>query len=170
MDELWKPVPAAEFSSRYEVSDLGRVRNIKTGHVLKPMRVGRRRDGKSRAAASRSTVRFSTVPLRDFHVAQLVLEAFIGARPIAHVIMHLDDNTDNNALSNLRWGTARENVHDMVRKGRCGGQVLTLEQVGQIIRRRSAGERGRALAIEFGISEQRICDLYKGRTILGGGY
>lgn len=166
MDTKWKPVSILEYATKYEVSDGGLIRNTATGKILRPMRVGRK--GRGRDRASRSTVRFSTSPLRDFHIGQLVLEAFVSSRPVGHVVMHLDDNTDNNRVDNLRWGTPKENVHDMVHKIRCGGQKLGAGIVLEIVRRRSMGEKGRYLAQEFGISEQRVCDLYKGRSIFVG--
>lgn len=51
-------------------------------------------------------------------------------------------------------------------KGRGWFQILTAETVAEIRMRRAAGERGRVLAAVYGVSEQRICDIYKGRTTL----
>jgi hypothetical protein len=36
----------------------------------------------------------------------------------ADYVMHLDDNTKNFHVSNLMWGTAKQNEQDKVRKGR----------------------------------------------------
>lgn len=151
MGEVWRGV---NDYPNYEVSDLGRVRNVTTGHVLTPMWAGR------------AKVRLSTKPRTDFDVSHLVAETFIGPRPEGGVVMHRDDDPRNNAVSNLRWGTQQDNVHDMIAKGRGGSQVLTTEIVSEIKTRRVAGEQGRALAAIYGISEQRICDIYKGRTTL----
>lgn len=41
---------------------------------------------------------------------------------------------------------------------------LTLKQVREIRRRRQAGETGRALAAEFGVTEGTICHIRSGRT------
>ena len=138
----------------YEVSNYGNVRNRKTSHVLTPMWNGR------------AKVRLSTKPRIDRDVAHLVAEYFIGSRPIGYVIMHLDDNPKNNRVTNLKWGTHRDNSRDMASKGRGGFQVLSAEVVAEIRARRSSGERGRVLAIEYGVSEQRVCDILKGRTTL----
>lgn len=32
--------------------------------------------------------------------------------------MHLDDNPLNNRLENLKWGTQKDNVYDVINKGR----------------------------------------------------
>ena len=105
--EIWKPI--ASTSEKYEVSDAGRIRNAKTGYVLKPMLTGKLRYKKPK-------VRVSTKPRIDVCVAATVLETFVGPRPPGAVVMHKDDNPLNNAETNLRWGTHKENVRDMILK------------------------------------------------------
>lgn len=56
-------------------------------------------------------------PERNF-VHCLVLEAFVGPCPENQECRHLDDNPLNNDLSNLCWGTKRENAHDAIRNGK----------------------------------------------------
>ena len=158
MDEFWKSIPGDYL---YEISDKGRVRNLCTGHVLVPMMTGSRRP-----SAQRAKVRVSTKPRVDLEVGALVLTIFYGPRPDGAVVMHLDDDPTNNSTDNLRWGTSADNARDMARKGRGGNQCLSPEQVVAIAQRRMAGERGRTLALEYGVSEQRICDIFKGRTTL----
>lgn len=51
-------------------------------------------------------------------VHRLVLEAFGGAPPFDNAVCrHKDGNRDNNHISNLEWGTAKENVYDQIRHG-----------------------------------------------------
>lgn len=45
-------------------------------------------------------------PLKVHHA---VLYAFVGPKPEGHVGMHIDDNSYNNKLENLKWGTIKEN-------------------------------------------------------------
>lgn len=151
MGETWKTVHGHE---GYEVSDHGHVRNVRTGRILTPMWNGR------------AKVRLSTNPRVDRDVAHLVAEAFLQPCPARPYVMHRDDNPQNNAVANLRWGTHQENMRDMAAKGRGGLQKLTAADVAAIRSRRSAGERGRDLATTYGVSEQRICDIHKGRTTL----
>ena len=159
--ELWKPIYVAGSQGVYEVSSLGAVRRIGSERILRPMRTGTRRKG-----SQRSKVRLSTVPRVDMDVAHLVLTAFAGPRPVDGCAMHADDDPTNNRIDNLCWGTYKENARDMARKGRGGIQFVSPQMVREIIERRNAGERGRALAGEYGISEQHVCNLYKRRTIL----
>lgn len=54
---------------------------------------------------------------RKKYAHRLVLEAFVGPCPPGMEACHKDGNPKNNALSNLRWGTSKENGLDMVRHG-----------------------------------------------------
>lgn len=99
--ERWRPVLG--FEGIFEVSDMGRVRRIATGHVWAAHRTGSayptlhlRADGKSRTAK----------------VHALVCEAFLGPKPPGMVVRHLDGDEDNNALTNLCYGTQSENNRD----------------------------------------------------------
>ena len=46
---------------------------------------------------------------------QLLAMAFIPNPSNYEVVRHLDDNKENNSLSNLKWGTIRENIEDAIR-------------------------------------------------------
>ncbi len=50
-------------------------------------------------------------------VHRLVLEAFVGPSPPRMECRHLDGNPQNNNLENLKWGTRKENMQDMMRHG-----------------------------------------------------
>lgn len=57
--------------------------------------------------------------VKDYRVHALVLEAFTPKpelRSTPHV-RHLDDDKQNNHLSNLAWGTAADNAADAKRNG-----------------------------------------------------
>lgn len=58
-------------------------------------------------------------------VAPLVLEAFVGPRPRGTECCHWDGDPTNDALSNLRWGTSKENSADQMRHGRHGMAIRT---------------------------------------------
>lgn len=159
--EIWEPVLYHQFSDRYAVSSEGRVRNSKTMCILKPMRTGSKR-----SSAQRSKVRFSTTPRVDFDVANLVLCAFVGQRPPGMLALHKEPDTTDNRLANLYWGKPKDNMQDMARQVRGANQKLDATQVAEIKVRRASGESGRKLSVEYNVSEQRICDIHKGRTSL----
>ncbi len=60
------------------------------------------------------------VRIRGSHypVHRLMLETFVGPRPEGYICRHLDGDPTNNHLSNLCWGTPRENYDDTIRHGR----------------------------------------------------
>lgn len=47
----------------------------------------------------------------------LVLDNFRGKKPNDFEARHLDGNKDNNKLSNLKWGTKKENGKDKIKHG-----------------------------------------------------
>ena len=51
-------------------------------------------------------------------IHQIVLEAFFGMKPSGYVCRHLDGNPQNNHVSNLKWGTSKENRADTIKHGR----------------------------------------------------
>ncbi len=114
----WKPIPNHE---GYEVSDSGDVRSWLP------------RNGSGGLASSPRLLTILPFADRPYlrvslrgktrRVHQLVLEAFVGPCPAGHIVMHIDDDPTNNALSNLRYGTPQDNSDDMVNKGRsCKGE------------------------------------------------
>lgn len=54
---------------------------------------------------------------KRYYVHQLVLLAFIGPCPNGMECCHNDGIKTNNDLSNLRWGTPKENGEDKIRHG-----------------------------------------------------
>lgn len=156
--EQW--ITISEFP-KYEVSSHGRVRNRKTGRVLKPMWTGLKRK-------QYATVRFGKGSSADRKVHHLVLEAFVGPRPPGGIARHLDDDATNNRADNLRWGSYGDNSADAVYNGAVWSLKVSPEDAERIAIRRRAGESGKALAAEFGVSQQTICDIYKGRRVAVG--
>ena len=154
----WRQV----MGTTYRVSNTGLVVGPR-GRVLTPMRTGTKR-----TSSQRSKVRLSTNPIDDRDVAHLVLEAFVGPRPDGCVAMHLDDNSANNDVSNLRWGTAADNARDSVKKLRHGTQRLSPIDALAILRMRQHGALGVSVAAMYGVSAQRICDIVKGRVAVIG--
>jgi hypothetical protein len=102
LPEQWIPIADPRFVP-YEVSDLGHVR----------------RPGKRVLTPDLNERGYHTVRLNGIRatIHSLVLKAFRGPRPDGMVGRHLDDDKDNNGLSNLVWGTQSDNILDTVRSG-----------------------------------------------------
>ncbi len=122
-NEEWRDV--VEFEDLYEVSNLGRVRNKETKHILKP-------ETKLNGYIEYHLSKYGRDWKRRAH--KLVLEAFTGKHPGLEV-NHIDHDKGNNRLDNLEWCTHAENVHKAAALGfgRYGDpkRVLVVE-TGQI--------------------------------------
>lgn len=113
---IWLPVPG--FEGRYEVSNDGQVKvlggpgrgRFNEDRILK---VGHDGPGYRQVLLYPGEGRKYT--RKRVHI--LVLEAFVGPRPDGAFGRHIDDDRENNHLSNLRWGDRSDNSHDMVRNG-----------------------------------------------------
>lgn len=130
LPERWREIPGYE--GYYEVSDRGRVRSL--------ARVVIRSDGQRQRVPGKIKkltldpagyfrtmliVRGSERRVRCRLVHGLVLAAFVGPRPPGFEVLHWDGNPANNCLANLRWGSHRENIADLMRHGRHGGLAKT---------------------------------------------
>lgn len=151
----WLPIKG--FENHYSASDAGFIRNDRTGKILKPMMQGEKRKQYQVVALCVN----GQQTRRKVH--QIILETFDRPGTPNEVGRHRDDDTSNNAITNLCWGSRGDNNLDMVRLGNHPVQVLTNEQAAEIRTRRLGGERGAQLAREFGVSPQTICDIANGR-------
>jgi hypothetical protein len=101
---------------------------------------------------------------RKRYVHQLVLDAFVGACPEGMECRHLDNNPSNNDVSNLAWGTKKENEADKIgnnttnRGSRNGMAKLTEAQVEEIRKRYASGNvTQESIGLEFGVSGGTVC-------------
>lgn len=53
-----------------------------------------------------------------FYIHTLMGWAWLDKHPYHRLVMHMDDDTSNNVIENLRWGTHKDNWDDMMNKGR----------------------------------------------------
>lgn len=102
--ELWKPIKGYE--SKYQVSTLGRIRNIRLSKIL-----------------SGGTDRYKSVTLyrhsiqKTFPIHKIVVESFIGKRKQNEEVNHIDGNKWNNAVSNLEYTTRQKNIIHAYKNG-----------------------------------------------------
>lgn len=115
MNEEWREIPGN--SSFYEASNLGRIRSVS--------RTVKFSDGRSRFYESKilkptpDKGGYLTVTIlrKTRTVHSLVLEAFVGPRPLGCEACHGVKGNQDNSIENLRWDTIRENRIDTVRHG-----------------------------------------------------
>ena len=85
---------------KYEVSNLGKVRNIKSGRILKP---SLHKNGYSRHFLCENNKR------KHLYLHRIIATAFIDNPGEKPQVNHIDENKTNNDLSNLEWCTVKEN-------------------------------------------------------------
>lgn len=98
---------------------------------------------------------------RTKKVHHLVMGAFKGPTPKGYHIDHLDGDSTNNALDNLRWRKAGENSADCRRGSRRGVKPLTEEQRDAVAVLIHSGWGTAKIARSVGISETTVRRLRK---------
>lgn len=102
---------------------------------------------------------------KRFYVHILVAEAFIGPCPPNMECCHNDGNGENNLVSNLRYGTHKENMEDMILHGNSNLGIknpnckLTEEQILEIIDLINSGILLQEIANTFNVSVGLICNI-----------
>ena len=99
MNELWKNI---DIATNYEVSNLGRVRNTKTGQILNP--------GVSGNGYKQVSIKFKdTNKFKKQYIHRLVAQYWLENPENKREVNHKNlDRTDNRA-ENLEWLTSSEN-------------------------------------------------------------
>ena len=85
----------------YEVSNLGKVRNIKSGRIIKP---SLNKNGYLRLWLCENNKK------KYLYLHRIIATAFIDNSEEKPCVNHIDENKTNNDLSNLEWCTERENA------------------------------------------------------------
>ena len=95
--EIWKDIQ--DYEGYYQISNLGNVRNVKTGKILV---------GDTNNIGYRRITLYSPVKKR-FFVHRLVALHFCSGYKENLVVNHIDGNKLNNRAENLEWITRSEN-------------------------------------------------------------
>jgi hypothetical protein len=158
----WRDIPGFR---GYQVSDDGQVKSLP-----------RKWRKNERVLKSSNSNGYRTVTLsRDkqatvFLVHRAVLLAFVGPPLPGQEACHTDGNPSNNHLSNLRWGTHRQNMADNLVNGtRAMGELiaqhrLTSTQVIEMrLLRRMKAATNKEIGVAFGISQVGTCLIMTGK-------
>jgi len=102
-------------------------------------------------------------------VHRLVARAFLGEPSSDQEVRHLDGNPRNNCLTNIAWGTKKENRRDRSLHGRdnlpygeaASWSKLTEDRVRII---RSSTDTSKNLGTRLGVKPSTIDDVRHGRT------
>lgn len=121
--ENWKKIKGY---THYEVSDLGRVRNTKTGVFLKPQ---------VQAVGYKFVNLYNNGKMRSWYVHRLVALHFIDNPNGWPQINHKDEDKLNNRVENLEWCTCYYNVNYGRRNSSYWKPVEMLDFDGNVLRR-----------------------------------
>jgi predicted XRE-type DNA-binding protein len=152
--EIWKPVPG--FEGLYEVSDLGRARSLRTGKVLKPALRGHYW-GYTFKVAGKCTWK---------RTHGLVASAFMPPRKPKEVVRHFDGDRGNNTLSNLVYGSQKDNAEDSARHGtrlRGTQKVEAKLTEAQVLDIREDRRVQREIAAAYGVHQSLVSRIKQGK-------
>lgn len=164
--EIWRGIPGFP---KYDISNWGRLRSR---HSSKRKKFGTPyvlRDPTVDSKGYQPVALYNCESKKYTILHRLVIEAFSPQPHPTLLCRHLNGDTLDNHIANLRWGTHLENMQDMALHGRSSrgersyNTSLTDDDVIGIRHRLADGERGCRIAKEFGISQQVVCDIKKRR-------
>ena len=159
LSEKWKDIKDYE---NYEVSNLGRVKNKKTGRILKPEKT---RDGYMRVSLCKDGIQ------RHALLHRLVSLTFLPNSQNLPQVNHKDEDKTNNCLDNLEWcdhkynnnyGTKNERQAEKMSK-----PVLQFDLLGNFIKEWPSMMK---VYEELGIHQGNISSCCSGNRKSAGGY
>ena len=164
MEEVWKDI--TDYENLYQVSNLGRVRSLdrtvynnggeelRKGKILTGGKTGRN-------SKYQYVVLSKDGKVTNKYIHRLVAEAFIPNPENKPTVDHLNRDTNNNTLVNLRWATYDEQVANRNNKNIQNRKAINIEYNGEVISFNSQTE----CAKYFNITKNRVNELFKGKRI-----
>lgn len=179
--EKWKEIKVHKsLQRRYAVSNFGRLlsfeKKIQEGRLLS----GGNIDG-YRAYPYRITEK-GKIKYKTLFIHRLVAEYFLKKKSAMHTyVLHLDHNSGNNLVNNLKWATKAEMIEHnkkspAVIKGRkktishninANGRILTVKKATELKKKILSPNRKkplREIAKEYGISEMHLYRIKSGEN------
>lgn len=107
------------------------------------------------------------------YLHRVLLESFVGPCPDGCEALHINGDRMDNSISNLRWGTRKENVADAIRHGTATIGVKNSKakfdatQVVSVRRLKQQGVSSKEIAHSFSVSVATIDNIIRGKTYTG---
>lgn len=166
--EIWKAIKGYE--GLYEVSNEGNVRSLDAtvpyGQFHSRSRKGRIMHQPSSSNGYKQVALSKNGVAKIYRVHRLVAEAFLSNPLGLPEVNHKDEDKTNNRASNLEWCSRKYNNNygnKPPRGSRNPMAKLTSDQVAAIRERRENGELLQAIADDYGISINHVCNIAKGK-------
>jgi hypothetical protein len=165
VNEVW--VPILDWELNYEISNLGKVRSLRTGNLLRPCIVNGYPTVHLQANPGKPNAK-----KRMAKIHRLMMESFTGYKPKGHELhaAHDDGNKANNWLGNLRWATVSSNHLDKHKHGKMPlgekhkRSKLTELEIKYIRRELERGAPIAELAEQFKVSRTHVWMIGKRTT------
>ena len=171
---MWKDIKGFD---NYEVSTEGQVRNITTGHILKPRDNGRGYLEVGLHINKKRTHKY---------IHRLVAEAFIPNPNNKPEVNHIDEDKTNNSVNNLEWLTHKENNNYGTKNERMKNNSSWRKNRAELLQKLRESNSKPIIVIyrdntyeefpsatvaakELGLWQQHIVDVLKGRAKTTGG-
>lgn len=148
-----KMKPIAGYEGLYSATEDGQIWSHRSNKFMKP---GKHPSGYSKVNLTKDGVSHT------YYIHRLVAETFIPNPDNLPQINHLDENKENNAVSNLQWCTAAINNNYGTRNARISKKVRCVETGEEF---KSIGEAARA--INYTQANISIALTQPGRTCAG---
>ena len=161
--EIWKPIKG--FETKYEISSKGRIRNLKTGKILKPINNGF-------GYLYINLCKDSKIKRTAIH--RLVAETFISNPNNLPQVNHKNEIKSDNRVENLEWCDSKYNANYGNRNEKCtktkrkkyGKKVCQYDTNGNLINTMYMGD---AIKIK-GVYYANLIKCCKGKQKMVGGY
>jgi hypothetical protein len=163
--EEWRPFPREIFKDKYQISDLGRVRETKTKKFVK------RVPKSDYPAVILSIGKGKGEKMGSFKIHKIVAELFVKNDDPKNkiVVNHISGNKEESFSTNLEWVTRSENVQHAVDTGLI---KLSKRAVIQFLNGKEIGRFDSVLAASKAtdISDGAICNACSGKRPNAGGF
>lgn len=170
MEEIWKDITG--FEGLYQVSDLGRIKSL--DRITKNYHSGDRYEKGKYLKPGNSHSGYKLIVLhkngisRTFRLHRIVAQHFIDNHNNKPQINHKDGIKSNNAISNLEWCTAKENISHAFKNGLRSGYDRAILSDADVIYIKTHYVRLKVTASyfarKFNVSESCIRHIISGKN------
>lgn len=160
MSKEWRVIPGYP---DYKVSSEGEIISMKFGKE-RLLNYGKDTAGYYQANLYRNGIQ------KTMNAHKVVASAFLGECPEGLIVRHLDDDKSNNHVSNLAYGTHKQNGEDAVRNGKYPkGEAhyfskLTETDVKLIKALRTFGWTHKFIGEIMSVSRRNVCFILQGKS------